>query len=866
LDEHDSDLTTFLNYFVAAIQTMFPQACQGSAGLLRAASLPPVPVITGTLMNELADIDQPYVLVLDDYHTIRDQSVRELLTELLRHPPEGMRLVLSTRRDPLLPLARMRAQGLVTEIRTEDLRFTTDEAAALLRQWIEAPVDEATISVLEETTEGWVTGLRLMVLSVRHRGDLDNLVTGLHGSSRYVTQYLMSEVLSRQPPELQDFLVRSSILGRFCAPLCDALRFVSAESQGNPSAATLDLGPGEPPQRFKRPFVVALDEIGQSGQAYLERLAEENLFLVSLDDEGQWFRYHHLFQQFLLSRLKQQLPSGEIAALHVQAAGWFARNGLVEEALYHSLAADDTSGAVRLVAQHRHRLMNRDQWQRLARWLRLFPHQVTEAEPELLVLDAWLKQVRWQTKEMLAVLERAETHLVEPYSSGGADAASHLQAEIDALRTASLLFSADMESGLAHGRRTLTNLPRGHYYVRGYATMLMGCAYQMAGDLDAAVALATGGLLEMPRNEMFHTRLLGMLCMVYWMDADLENLWLSASRCFEISQEVDAVLSLTASHHFQGCVHYHRNDLIAAEQVFRDVIDRRYATHALTYAYCVVGLASTYQAQGWPDRAREVVDSAIAFMLETHSPVMLPVAQAFQAELAARQGRLAEASRWASQAGSSQLQQSLPGFYGPQLALPKVLLALDTAASRRQAADLLPQLRRFVQTIHNTRFLIEVLALQALLHQAQGEQSAALDALQQAITLAQPGGFVRLFVDLGPKLEPLLAQLWQQGVAPAYIAQILGAFPGFVPKDGDRPMPGTRQPTHTELVETLTNREMDVLLLLAERKINKEIAGELGISTETVKRHTRNLYRKLDVRNRRQAAARARTLGILPAD
>jgi LuxR family maltose regulon positive regulatory protein len=400
--------------------------------------------------------------------------------------------------------------------------------------------------------------------------------------------------------------------------------------------------------------------------------------------------------------------------------------------------------------------------------------------------------------------------------------------------------------------------------------MLMGCAYQMTGDLDAAVALATDGLLEMPRNEMFHTRLLGMLCMVYWMDADLENLWLSATRCLEISQELDAVLSLTASRHFQGCVHYHRNDLVAAEQAFRDVVDRRYATHALTFAYCAVGLASTYQAQGWPDRAREVVDSAITFMLETHSNIMLPVVQAFQAELAARQGRLAEADRWASQAESSRLQQSLPGFYAPQLALPKVLLTQDTEESRQQAADLLAQLRGFVETIHNTRFLIEVLALQALLHQVQDEESAALDALEQAISLAQPGGFVRLFVDLGSKLEPLLAQLSQNGVAPAYIAQILAAFGRSAPTDEDPTMADTRQPTHRkahpELVETLTNREIDVLLLLAERKTNKEISGELGISTETVKRHASNLYRKLDVHNRRQAATRARSLGILPAD
>jgi LuxR family maltose regulon positive regulatory protein len=815
------------------------------------------------LLNELADIDQPYVLVLDDYHTIRERSIRELLTALLRHPPEGMHLVLATRRDPLLPLARLRAKGLVTEIRTEDLRFTLEEAAAFLRQWIESPVDEATISILEKTTEGWVTGLRLVVLSVRHRGDLESLVAGLQGSSHYVTEYLMSEVLTRQPPDLQDFLVRSSILDRFCAPLCDAVRFGSG-------ATALRVGPTEPPEQFGGTALVTSDEVGQSGQALLERLAEANLFLVPLDDEGHWFRYHHLFQQFLLNRLKQQLPSGDIATLHTQAADWFAQNVLIEEALYHTLATNDSSRAVQLVAQHRHTLMNRDQWQRLARWLRLFSRQVAEAEPELLVLDAWLKQVRWQTKEMLAVLDRAETLLAQPSSPGGEDAESHLQAEIDALRTASLLFSADLESGLAHGRRTLANLPRNRYYVRGYATMLMGCAYQMTGDLDAAVALATDGLLEMPRNEMFHTRLLGMLCMVYWMDADLENLWLSATRCLEISQELDAVLSLTASRHFQGCVHYHRNDLVAAEQAFRDVVDRRYATHALTFAYCAVGLASTYQAQGWPDRAREVVDSAITFMLETHSNIMLPVVQAFQAELAARQGRLAEADRWASQAESSRLQQSLPGFYAPQLALPKVLLTQDTEESRQQAADLLAQLRGFVETIHNTRFLIEVLALQALLHQVQDEESAALDALEQAISLAQPGGFVRLFVDLGSKLEPLLAQLSQNGVAPAYIAQILAAFGRSAPTDEDPTMADTRQPTHRkahpELVETLTNREIDVLLLLAERKTNKEISGELGISTETVKRHASNLYRKLDVHNRRQAATRARSLGILPAD
>lgn len=864
LDVHDSDLTAFLNYLVAAIQTMFPRACQESAGLLRTASLPPVPVIAGTLLNELSDIDQPYVLVLDDYHTIREQSVHELLRELLRHPPEGMRLVLVTRRDPLLPLARMRAQGLVTEIRTEDLRFTTEEATALLQQWIELPLDEATVSLLERTTEGWVTGLRLVVLSVRHRGDLDNLVTGLHGSSRYVTDYLMSEVLTRQPPEIQDLLVKSSILDRFCAPLCDAVRFGGAESLISSGVTAVGVRPTEPPEQFEGTAPVASDQIGHSGQAYLEKLAEANLFLVPLDDEGHWFRYHHLFQQFLLYQLEQRQSSDEIAALHARASGWFAQSGLIEEAMHHALAADDTPGAVQMVAQHRHRLMNRDQWQTLSRWLRLFPTQVVEGEPELLMVEAWLKQMRTQLADLPVVLDRVEYLLAQ--SVRKADATRHLLGEIDVIRAIVDYYSVEAESALVQLNRAQAVLPRDLQYVRNIASMYAGYANQMAGHLNAVTDAISAGLLEVPRNEMHRTRLLITLSIVYWMEADLDKLRLAARRCIEAAQKANSVLGLSGGEYFLGCAHYQHNDLDAAERHFRFVVERPYLSHGYTFAQASFGLASTYQALGRPDQARQVADSSVDFVLKSDNAFLLLVARAYQAELAARQGRLALASRWASQASPTRKRQAMTGFYGPQLTLPKILLAQDTVESRRKATGLLAELRSFVESIHNTRFLIEVLGLQALLHQAQDEESAALDALEQAIILAQPGGLVRLFVDLGPNLEPLLIQLSRDGVAPAYLAQILAAFRSSGLQTGDVPMDDKPQPAHPELVETLTNREMDVLLLLAERKTNKEIAGELGISTETVKRHASNLYRKLGVRNRRQAVARARGLGLVPAD
>jgi LuxR family maltose regulon positive regulatory protein len=846
LDERDSDLTAFLSYFIASIRTIFPQAGPESASLLRAASLPPVPVIGNSLINDLSRVDQPFILVLDDYHSIHEPSVHELLTELLRHPPEGLHLALVTRRDPPLPLARIRARGLVTEIRTLDLRFTTSEVQALLQQWTGTRAGEATVSLLSKKTEGWITGLRLALLSLRHPGDLDDLVSKLQGSSNYVTDYLVSEVLSRLPLALQDLLVKSSILDRFCGPLCDALQ--QASDMGPPFRAT-----GAP---------------GQGGRAYLERLAKEHLFVVPLDDQGEWYRCHHLFQQFLLHQLRRQLAADQITALHVRAADWFAQNGLIEDALHHALAAGDVARAIRWVAEYRHTLMNRDDWQRLTRWVRLFPRAVVEAEPELLIAEAWTKQVQWQVPEMAARLARIETLLAEAPASL---AETHpLQSETNALRAAGLAFSAATEDSLSYLEGILSTIPRQHYYVRGYASMLLGCAYQMNGDLGAAVALASEGLQEIPISDIFQTRLLGMLSMVYWMDADLENLLLTATRCLAISRQADAVLSMTASHHYLGCVHYHRNNLDAAASAFAAAVDRPYLTHALTLAYCGVGLASTYQAQGQPDRAWEAADSIVVHMRETQNALLLPAVQAFQAELAARQGRLEEASRWVEQVGSALRPSGLPGFFGPQLALPKILLAQNTAKSRQQAAEYLPKLRAFLESIHNTRFLIETLALQALLYEAEGNRPNALDALAQAIIPAQPGGFIRLFVDLGPQLEPLLVQLAQDGVTPAYIAQILDAFPVPAPPEGDLSlavMPQlTQRRSHPELVETLTNREMDVLLLLAERLTNKEIAQRLGISSETVKRHASSLYQKLDVHNRRQAAARARALGLLPAD
>jgi LuxR family maltose regulon positive regulatory protein len=357
-----------------------------------------------------------------------------------------------------------------------------------------------------------------------------------------------------------------------------------------------------------------------------------------------------------------------------------------------------------------------------------------------------------------------------------------------------------------------------------------------------------------------------MLAMVYWMEGDLVNLFSVANRCLEISQRAGAVLALAAMQHFLGCIHYHHNDLAAAEQFFRHVFDHGYLANTIVFTHSAIGLASTYQAQNQPDKASEVLDSATTFLQETDNILLLPVAQAFQAELAAQQGRLAEANQWVTRAGSSPPRMALPAFYSPQLALPKILLAQTTTNSLNQIAEYLSKLRIFLETINNKRFLIETLALQALVHSAQGNHTTALEILEQSVTMAQPNGYIRPFVDLGIKLEPLLAELAEKKVAPAYISKIISNYESFEKPDSSvlTPERVSQRRLQSDLTKTMTNREMDVLLLLAERKTNKEIARELGISPETVKRHAVSLYQKLDVHNRRQAVVKAQQLGILP--
>jgi LuxR family maltose regulon positive regulatory protein len=853
LDEGDNDPAVFLAYLCAAIRGVFPDACDETLGLLGAITVPPADVFVAVIVNELAQLvanpgqtgdgaaaplkndrhswdggrsRNGFILALDDYHTITEPVTQEMVAGLIKNLPHGVHVALATRLDPRLPLARLRARGKMTEVRPIDLRFTLEEAETVVTRTSGRDLDPETIRVLEDKTEGWVVGLRLAALSLRALPDAEAFARRFQGtSSTLIVEYLLGEVLSQQSPELQDLALRTSVLNRFCAPLCEALT-------GVPAARS---------------------------QEIIESAARDNLFVVPLDEKGEWYRYHHLFQDLLRHELRRQSSAADLSGLHARAGEWFARNGFADEALRHFLAAGDTLGAVAVVEGRRYDLLNRAQWVRLEHYLHEFSPDTVALSPELLVLKAWLLYHRGRNAELPAAVEKLEAALAR--ATLAPEAHDALQGELSTLRSYVSSWALDLEDAFAQARQALAKTPHELWIVRLLARVCLAVAQLLTGDESGAYETVYSGFeQEGDQSNPFKATLLATACNIHWMTADLLGLARAAEQILALSQDPYSPAFLAWGHYHLGRVQYHQGDLAAAEEHFAAVVQHPYQSYGYCYLYSACGLALVHQALGRPERAREEVETATAFILKTGNTTLLAVALAFQVELALMQGQIAVAGQLAARFDPVPPLSPMYGLFAPHLTLVKVWLAQDTPASRGRAADLLGQVQAFCESSHTTRFLIEALALQALIHDREGNGPAALDALEQAITLAEPAGFIRLFVDLGPRLFPLLSQLRQQNLAPLYLDRVLAAFP-----DGQAGS-GTAQGGASEpqpLVEPLTPRELEVLALLARHLTNKEIAAELVIAPVTVKTHTLNIYRKLDVRKRREAVERARELNLL---
>ena len=507
LDENDNDLVVFLTYFLACVQTSFPKAVDETLALIGGAELPPLRVLSNSLVNELDHLPQRLVLVLDDYHVISESKIDELLSELLKHPPRPLHLVIVTRTGTHLNLNRLRGLGLVNEIRTKQLRFSMTETVELLEQLLQVEVDKEAASLLEEKTEGWVTGIRLAALSMLHRDNAQEILRHLATESRYVTDYLISEVRSALKPEVLDFLVKTAVLDRFCAPLCDAV-LGGSDAQSEAPLITSATG----------------------SQDILETLQQDQLFIIPLDGQRQWFRYHHLFQQLLLAELKKRYSADEIAGLHLKASAWYSQTGFMDEAMQHVLEAGDIQAAAQLVEENARTLLDEDRWHLLEKWLARLPDSVIRQRPRLLIAKAWIGFHQFALQTIPPLLELVGTILIDD------ETAPPLQGEVDFFWGNHWYWQGQRTRSLDLFNRALENIPKTHHLARGEAEVFWSLASQMSDQKEEAVQRLNSWLYdEQPPHPGRQTKLLGTLIFLDILSGDFNDAVLHTLQAQELA-------------------------------------------------------------------------------------------------------------------------------------------------------------------------------------------------------------------------------------------------------------------------------------------------------------------------------------------
>jgi LuxR family transcriptional regulator, maltose regulon positive regulatory protein len=841
LDEGDNDPTRFWRHVAAALDRVRPGIAERAAALLQGLQPASSEAVVTSLVNELDAVAEEVVLVLDDYHLIQAPPVHQSLAFLLEHLPACLHLVVASRADPPLPLARLRARGQLAEVREGDLRFTPEETAALLRAAVGPDLLEAAVAVLGERTEGWAAGLQLAALSLHGHADPAGFVATFSGSQRYVLDYLAEEVLDRQPEPLRAFLLETSVLERLSGELCDA---VTGRTDG---------------------------------QQLLEQVERANLFLVPLDEVRGWWRYHHLFADLLRARLEQERPE-RVAGLHRAAVAWCEQHGLVDDAVRHGLAAGDTWWAARLLERHLDRLLLQGEGATLQRWLGRLPAELAGSRPRLLLAQARLALIGGHPEAVESLLNTAQRRFAaaadEPYEPSVGRAASlmaNVPATIALDRAFLALLRGDAEQVSAFARQGLAEIGEGEWMLETYARGYLAVAEWLGGRLIPAERgfASTIARWRAAGERFLAVRLAEFLGLAQRGQGHLEAALGTYQQALE-DVTVPGRPALPAAGIARvgmAGVLYERDQLDAALQhVTEGIALCRRLAYTQSLATGLATLAWIRQATGDPAGALEAIEAAGRVAPGPSVANLLNPVPAQRARLLLTQGDLAAATRWTRQRGLGADDEVRYPREGEYLLLARVLLAHDRPD---QALGLLERLHAQAAAQARTGSVIEARALQALALVAAGEETSALAVLAEAVALGAPEGYLRVYVDEGTPMAALLGKLTTAGTAPAAaagdippdeLARLAQAFAGDGLPVGQH---DGRAGVVPGLVEPLSDRELQVLRLVAAGRSNQQIADELVVVLDTVKKHVGHLLAKLGAANRTQAVARARELGLL---
>ena len=823
LDPRDDDPATFWTYVIAALREAAPGMGDSAGTVLRTAAGASEAAIAA-LIGDLDETDHDLTLVLDDYHVIESADVHAGVAFLLEHLPPRVALVVATRVDPPLPLARLRASGDLDERRAADLRFTPEEAAQYLGETMGLELTADDVAALEARTEGWIAALQLAALSLQGRDDVAGFIDSFTGDDRFVVDYLVEEVLERQPPEIRDFLLATSVLTRLTGPLCDAVTG------------------------------------GTDGRATLERLDRANLFLVPLDDRRQWYRYHHLFGDVLRARLLDEQPQ-RVDELHRRAAAWWADHDDAVEAITHALAGADVDRAAELVELAAPGLHRVRQEATVRGWLESLPPDAYERRPVLAVMLVGARMATGDATGVAELLTSVERWIVPAGSDrlgapvvADRELFARLPEQVAIYRAALSLLSGDAAGTIRQAETALALTGPSDHLRLGSSNGLLGLAHWTLGDLDPARSAY--------RRAVDHLIDAGHLADALGCSLGLADMCRAQGRLGDAQRAFTFGLDLVREHPgLRGAADMHaglsevfleRNDLDAC----RTHLDASAALgeHAGLPQHPYrwrVATARLLQADGDIDGALALLDEAERRYNTDFSPSVRPI-PALRARVSLTAGDVDAALRWADDRGLTVHDELAYVTEFEHLTLARCLVAAETRdRTDRGALELLDRLLAAATAGGRAGVVIEAHTLIAVAHHAAGERAAALAAIHRALELAADEGFVRVFLDGGAPLASLLRTASFDGVAGEHARCVLDAFSGTA---------SSRTPS--ALVDDLSGRELDVLRLLRSELSGPEIARELIVSLNTMRTHTKNIYAKLGVANRREAVRRADELGL----
>ncbi len=826
LDPSDNDPARFFYYFIAALQKADPNVGKEIGLALHSGQLPPVETISAGLVNDLLQVASPFLLVLDDLHVIQNSTVLDVLEKLATNLPPCLFLILLTREDPSLPLARLRANNQVAEIRAADLRFTLGEANAFLNEVMGLDLSSEDTASLSDRTEGWVVGLQLAALSLKNRENRGEFIARLSGSQHFILSYLTEEVLRRLPPEIQEFLLDTSLLDRLGGPLCNAV------TERADSAAVL------------------------------EQLYTSNVFVIPLDEDHTWYRYHHLFADLLRNQLSRTRPERE-PLIHRRASAWFEAQNNPIEAVNHALAAKDHLRVVPLLDRYARWMLSQGYVVTLEHWLRQLPPEWRVAGPQANLAIAGSLLLRGRLAEVEPFLRNAEAAAEERSRSGALAEADKILCEARLSRAIYDSIRGEIKSAISLAQEAVGLAPRDDPYLQGMALFALGGAYHYDAQIVPAIDayLRARPLCQTSGNNIASMLIIANLGLLFMLQGKLRA---AADLCIQTIQAAEQAggahsPALASVYTNYSAILYEWGDFSALHHLTdRSLEVSKRSGHVSALAHDRLVLARLCWAEGDMAGAQAKLDESEKMLggapdWVTYRTVAFRVALALARE---DEAAAVQALAKIGLAVDNPIDERREPIHIAHLRLLHYRGLDDReGAHLDQALELAQRLLASAEPNGRMGRVIEILALRALVYQARGDLALALEDICRAFELAEPEGYLRLFVDEGEPMARLLRTAQARCIQPAYVAKLLAAFPSEA---------STASTPQSGLVEPLTDRELEVLRLIAEGLSYREIADRLVVSVNTVRFHVKGIYGKLGVENRAAAIAQARTLKLLP--